>query len=102
MDAMDFRLVGAKRCDKLGIGHNMLLWDAGLGHEEYCIRAGGHTRYNALCESAEIVGKGADPRIFVGFTDKMVILKVAAGDFVNDGTDFTVAVLIRSEEKRVA
>ena len=50
--------------------------------------------------SVEIVGKGTDPHIFVGSADKMVILKVTAGDFVDDSIAFTVAMLISSKEKK--
>ena len=97
---MDFGLVGAKQRNKLGVGHNRSFWDVGIGPEEYCIHAGGHARANALCKSAEIVGNGADPHVFVGFMDKMAILKGAASDFFNDTFAFAVAVLLGSEEKK--
>ena len=96
---MDFGLVGAKHCNDSGVGHNTSLQDAEPGHKQYCVRAGGHARANALCESDEIVGKGADPHIFVGSADEIAILKGADGDFVNDGITFTLAVLLGSMEK---
>ena len=33
-DAMDFGLVGAKRRNKSGVGHNTSFWDVGIGPEE--------------------------------------------------------------------
>ena len=94
---MDFGLVGAKRRNKSGVGHNTSFWDVGIGPEEYCIHAGGHVRANALCKSAEIVGNGADPHVFVGSMDKMAIIKGSASDFVDDGIAFAVAVLLISK-----
>ena len=73
--------------------------DAGLGNKEYCISVGGNARANALCKSAEIIGKGADSHVFVGSADKMAILKGASGDFFDGGNDFAVAVFLGSEEK---
>ena len=91
--------MGAKRRHKSGVGHNTSFRDGGLGHEEYCVLSRRHAHANALCESAEIVGKGEDPHVFVGSTDKMAILKGAAGDFVYDVIAFTVAVLLGSKEE---
>ena len=96
---MYFGLVGVKRRKESSVGHNKSSRDAGLSHKEYCIRAGGHSRANALCKSAKIVGKGEDPHIFVGSADKMEILKGAAGDFFYDRIAFAVAVLLGSANK---
>ena len=91
--------MGAKRRDKSGISHNMSLWGALLGHKEYYVRTSGHALANALCKSDDILGEGADPHVFVGSAGEMVILQGDAGDFVDDGIIFTVAVLLRSKEK---
>ena len=99
-NAMNFGLVGTEQRIELGVGPNTSSWDAGLGNEEYCICDGGHARANALCKLDGIVGKGADPHVFVGSADKMGILKGADGDFFSDVIAFTVAVLLGIEEKK--
>ena len=52
-----------------------------------------------MCKSAEIVSKDADPHNFVGSVKNFAILKGAAGDLVNDGIYFMVAVLLGSKDK---
>ena len=91
---MDFVIVGGKRCEESGKGHNTSLWYYGLGKEEYYVCYGGNARADALCESAEIFGKGTDPHVFVGSVDEMAIIKGAASDFFHDGIAFTVSVLL--------
>ena len=91
--------MGAKQRANSGVGHNTSSQYSGIGHQEYCIRAVRHARANVLYESAENVGKGTYPHVFVGSANNMVKLMGAAGDFVNGSIEFAVEVLLGSEGK---